>query len=53
MFGSSAIRFMNVFNDRFVDIGLFEWVPRVRSWFDDPSYILYLGLSSSDLLLNI
>lgn len=32
--------------ERFVAIGLFEWAPQVRSWFDDPSYISWLGLCS-------
>jgi len=37
---------------RFVDIGLFEWAPQVRSWFNDPSYILWVGLCSPEPLLG-
>jgi hypothetical protein len=32
--------------ERFLAIGLFKWAPQVRSWFDDPSYISWLGLYS-------
>ena len=38
--------------ERYVAIGLFQWAPRVRSWFDDPSYILWLGLNSEDPLTH-
>jgi len=31
--------------DSFTATGLFEWAPKVRSWFNDPSYILWLGQS--------
>jgi len=31
---------------RFTSIGLFEWAPQARSWFNDPSYIFWLGLYS-------
>jgi len=33
---------------RFSAAGLFDWAPQVRSWFDDPSYILWLGLCSPE-----
>jgi hypothetical protein len=33
---------------RFSASGLFEWAPQVRSWFNDPSYILWLGLCSPE-----
>ena len=32
--------------ERFAATGLFEWAPRVRSWFNDPSYVFWLGLYS-------
>jgi hypothetical protein len=35
--------------ERFTILGLFEWAPQVRSWFNDPSYILWLGLPSGPL----
>ena len=35
-------------HERYVSIGLFEWAPQARSWFDDPSYVFWLGLSWSD-----
>lgn len=31
---------------QFAAVGLFEWAPQVRSWFGDPSYILWLGFCS-------
>ena len=34
--------------ERFLTIGLFEWAPQVKSWFDDPSYVLWLGLCSPE-----
>ncbi|MGQ9513818.1 MAG: hypothetical protein ACUVTL_02015 [Thermoproteota archaeon] len=34
--------------ERFSATGLFEWAPQVRSWFNDPSYILWLGLCSPE-----
>jgi hypothetical protein len=34
--------------ERFKAVGLFEWAPQVRSWFNDPSYILWLGLCSPE-----
>lgn len=34
--------------ERYVAIGLFEWAPRVKLWFNDPSYISWLELSSSN-----
>lgn len=32
---------------KFQAIGLFEWAPQVKSWFNDPSYIFWLGISST------
>lgn len=37
---------------RFAAIGLFEWAPQVRSWFNDPSYVFWLGLCSPEPLLG-
>jgi len=34
--------------ERFTAVGLFEWAPQVRSWFNDPSYVLWLGLCSPE-----
>jgi hypothetical protein len=34
--------------ERFFTIGLFEWAPQVRAWFSDPSYVLWIGLCSSE-----
>jgi hypothetical protein len=34
---------------RFRAIGLFDWAPRARSWFDDPSYVQWLGLSGDEV----
>ena len=28
----------------FEAVGLFKWAPQVRSWFNDPGYVLWLGL---------
>jgi len=44
MMRSSYERAMRLYV-RFAAIGLFEWAPQVRSWFNDPSYILWLGQS--------
>jgi len=37
--------------ERFMAVGLFEWAPRARSWFNDPSYVLWLGLCSPEPFL--
>jgi len=37
---------------RFSEAGVFEWAPQVRSWFNDPSYILWVGLCSPEPLLG-
>ena len=34
--------------ERFKTIGLFEWAPQARSWFNDPNYISWLGLGFID-----
>jgi len=34
--------------ERFLTIGLFEWAPQVRAWFNDPSYVLWIGLCSPE-----
>jgi hypothetical protein len=34
--------------ERFEAAGLFEWAPQARLWFGEPSYVSWLGLSSSD-----
>lgn len=44
---SSYERAMKLY-ERFMTTGLFEWAPQVRSWFNDPSYILWLGLCSPE-----
>jgi hypothetical protein len=36
--------------ERFTIMGLFEWAPQAKSWFSDPSYVLWLGFSSGPLL---
>jgi len=38
--------------ERFMAVGLFEWAPQVRSWFNDPSYIMWVGLCSPEPLLG-
>jgi hypothetical protein len=30
--------------ERFIAADLFDWAPQARSWFDDPSYVLWVGL---------
>ncbi len=40
-------RAMRLYN-RFVAVGLFDWAPHVRSWFNDPSYVLWIGLCSPE-----
>jgi hypothetical protein len=44
----SAFRRAYEIYERFLAAGVFEWAPQVRSWFKDPSYILWLGLCSPE-----
>lgn len=44
-------RAMNHYN-RFVVIGLFDWAPQVRLWFNEPAYLFWLGLCSPKPLLG-
>jgi hypothetical protein len=37
--------------EKFMAIGLFEWAPQARSWFNDPNYILWLGVSTSEHII--
>ena len=40
---NAYLRAMKLY-DRYSALGLFEWAPQVKSWFRDPSFILWLGL---------
>ena len=44
---SSYLRATELY-ERYVAIGIFEWAPRARSWFYDQSYVLWLGLCSTE-----
>jgi len=36
--------------ERFSATGLFQWAPRARAWFEDQSYVLWLGLSKPEYM---
>ncbi|MBO3804005.1 MAG: hypothetical protein JTT11_09095 [Candidatus Brockarchaeota archaeon] len=40
-------RAMELYN-RYASIGLFDWAPQVKAWFQDPSYVLWVGLCSPE-----